>query len=270
MSTRPAPKITSITELRAAARARADQRTANARSATTLMVVMAALLVVGLAATTSASSVVGIGSQEDQFFFLKRQLAGVGIGAVALFVTSRVSYQLYRKLAMPIFLGITGLLLLALFIGEDVAGARRWIDLGPISLQPSEMAKFGVIVALAAILDKKRKMLGDLGHFLAPVAMFLGGTALLVMLQPDLGTTIVIAVAAMAVMLTSTAPFRFVVGTGVIGGLAAGALAMSAGYRRDRITGFLDPWADAGGTGWQLIQSYYALGTGGMFGVGLG
>ncbi|MEX1043325.1 MAG: putative lipid II flippase FtsW [Acidimicrobiia bacterium] len=270
MSTRPAPKITSITELRAAARARADQRTANARSATTLMVVMAALLVVGLAATTSASSVVGIGSQEDQFFFLKRQLAGVGIGAVALFVTSRVSYQLYRKLAMPIFLGITGLLLLALFIGEDVAGARRWIDLGPISLQPSEMAKFGVIVALAAILDKKRKMLGDLGHFLAPVAMFLGGTALLVMLQPDLGTTIVIAVAAMAVMLTSTAPFRFVVGTGVIGGLAAGALAMSAGYRRDRITGFLDPWADAGGTGWQLIQSYYALGTGGIFGVGLG
>ncbi|MEX2280487.1 MAG: putative lipid II flippase FtsW [Acidimicrobiia bacterium] len=270
MSTRSAPKITSITELRAAARARADQRTANARSATTLMVVMAALLVVGLAATTSASSVVGIGSQEDQFFFLKRQLAGVGIGAVALFVTSRVSYQLYRKLAMPIFVGITGLLLLALFIGEDVAGARRWIDLGPISLQPSEMAKFGVIVALAAILDKKRKMLGDLGHFLAPVAMFLGGTALLVMLQPDLGTTIVIAVAAMAVMLTSTAPFRFVVGTGVMGGLAAGALAMSAGYRRDRITGFLDPWADAGGTGWQLIQSYYALGTGGIFGVGLG
>lgn len=270
MSTRSAPKITSITELRAAARARADQRTANARSATTLMVVMAALLVVGLTATTSASSVVGIGSQEDQFFFLKRQLAGVGIGAVALFLTSRISYQLYRKLAMPIFLGITGLLVLALIVGEEVAGARRWIDLGPISLQPSEMAKFGVIIALAAILDKKRKMLGDLGHFLAPVAMFLGGTALLVMLQPDLGTTIVISVAAMAVMLTSTAPFRFVIGTGVVGGLAAGALAMSAGYRRDRITGFLDPWADAGGTGWQLIQSYYALGTGGMFGVGLG
>ena len=270
MSTRTAGKITSITELRAAARARSDQRTANARSATTLMVVMAALLVVGLTATTSASSVVGIGSQEDQFFFLKRQLAGVGLGAVALFFTSRISYQLYRKTAMPIFLGVVGLLVLVLAIGEEVAGARRWLDFGPISLQPSELAKFGVVVSLAAVLDRKRKMLGDLGHFLAPVATFLGGTALLVMLQPDLGTTIVIAVAAMAVMLTSVAPFRYVIGSGVAGGLVAGLLAFSAGYRRDRITGFLDPWADAGGTGWQLIQSYYALGTGGMFGVGLG
>jgi cell division protein FtsW len=71
-------------------------------------------------------------------------------------------------------------------------------------------------------------------------------------------------------MLTSVAPFRFVIGSGVAGGLLAGLLALSAGYRRDRITGFLDPWSDAGGTGWQLIQSYYALGTGGLFGVGLG
>ena len=232
MSARSAGKITSITELRAAARARADQRTANARSATTLMVVMAALLVVGLAATTSASSVVGIGSQEDQFFFLKRQLLGVGLGAAALFVTSRVSYQAYRRLAVPIFVGISGLLVVVLVIGDEVAGAQRWIDLGPISLQPSELAKFGVIVALAAVLDRKKTMLGDLGHFLAPVALFLGGTALLVMLQPDLGTTIVIAVAALAVMLTSTAPFRYVVGTGLGGGLAAGALALSAGGTR--------------------------------------
>lgn len=270
MSTRTAPKISSITELRAAARARADQRTANARSATTLMVVMAALLVVGLTATTSASSVVGIGSQEDQFFFLKRQLMGVGLGAAALFLTSRISYQVYRRLAMPIFMGVSGLLVVVLLVGDEVAGSRRWIDLGPINLQPSELAKFGVIVALAAVFDRKKKMLGDLGHFLAPVALFLGGTGLLVMLQPDLGTTIVIAAAAMAVMLTSRAPFRFVAGTGFAGATLGTILALSASYRRDRITGFLDPWADAGGTGWQLIQSYYALGTGGMFGVGLG
>jgi cell division protein FtsW len=234
------------------------------------MVVMAALLVVGLTATTSASSVVGIGSQEDQFFFLKRQLMGVGLGAVALFMTSRISYQVYRRLAMPIFMGVSGLLVVVLLVGDEVAGSRRWIDLGPINLQPSELAKFGVIVALAAVFDRKKKMLGDLGHFLAPVALFLGGTGLLVMLQPDLGTTIVIAVAAMAVMLTSRAPFRFVAGTGFAGATLGTILALSASYRRDRITGFLDPWADAGGTGWQLIQSYYALGTGGMFGVGLG
>ena len=265
-----AKTVTSITELRAAARARAERRTANARSATTLMAVIAALLVVGLTATISASSTVGIDGQEDQYFYLKRQLLGIAVGVVAMVLASRTPYTLYRRLAIPIFLGVTTLLVLVLVVGNTAGGATRWITLGPINLQPSELAKFSVVVALAAVLERKRRQLGDLGHFLAPVAAFLGVTALLVMLQPDLGTTIVIAAAAMAVLLTSTAPFRFVLGVGGFGGGIAAILAFSAGYRRDRITGFLDPWADPGGTGWQLIQSYYALGTGGMFGVGLG
>ena len=127
-----------------------------------------------------------------------------------------------------------------------------------------------MIVTLAAVLDKKRKLLGDFGHFAAPVMAIMGLTGLLIMLQPDLGTTIVIAAAALGVILTSATPVRFVLSTGFAGAAVATVLAFSSDYRLDRLIGFRDPWADVEGTGWQLIQSYYALGSGGMTGVGLG
>ena len=157
-----------------------------------------------------------------------------------------------------------------LLFGTGAGGAQRWIAVGPITIQASEIAKFAVIVVLAAVLDKKRKLLGDFGHFAAPVVAVMGITGLLVMLQPDLGTTIVIATAALAVILTSATPLRFVIYAGLSGAFLATVLAFSADYRLDRITGFRDPWADIEGTGWQLIQSWYALGSGGMTGVGLG
>jgi cell division protein FtsW len=157
-----------------------------------------------------------------------------------------------------------------LAVGNHVSGSRRWIELGPVTFQPSELAKFSVIVALAAVMEKKQRLLGDFGHFLAPVALLLGTVGLLVMFQPDLGTTIVIGVAGVAVLVTSAAPFRFVLATTGGSVLLASVLAVTADYRLDRIKGFLDPWADAGDTGYQLIQSYYALGNGGLLGVGLG
>lgn len=263
-------KITSITEVRAAARRRAAQRHTNVRSATTLLVVVAALLVVGLAATTSASSTVAIAGTDDRFYFLKKQLVGIGLGGVAMVVTARIPYQMYRRFALSIFVSTIALLVAVLVVGDKAGGARRWMDFGLIRFQPSEFAKFGVIVVLAAVMEKKQRLLGDFGHFLAPVVLVLGATGFLMMLQPDLGTTIVIAASAMAVLLVSAAPMRFVTLTMTGGALLAVALAWAAPYRRDRLTGFLDPWADPEGTGWQLIQSLYALGTGGLFGVGLG
>ena len=271
MSTRTiGRKITSITEIRANARRQADRSRANRRVATTLLVVVAALTVIGLTATLSASSTVGIAGADDRFHFFKRQLVGIGIGVVAMAVTSRVPYQWYRRAALPIFLGSVILLVGVLFTGQDAYGARRWINVGPFGFQPSELAKFGVIIAMATVLEKKARLLDDFGHFLAPVAVIVGVPAVLVMLEPDLGTTIVIAVSALAVLLVSAAPLRFVSLTGLVGAGVATALAFSADYRRSRIVGFLDPWADPEGAGWQLIQSYYALGTGGVFGVGLG
>jgi len=263
-------KVTSITEARAAARRSTDQRTANHRAATTLLVVVAVLLVIGVAATTSASSTVGLATQSDRFFFLKRQMIGIGIGLIAMIVTSRIPYGFYRRIAMPLFWGTVALLGMVLFAGITVNGSRRWLDLGSLNFQPSELAKFAVIVALAMVMEKKGDLMQDLGHFMAPVALIVGTTGLLVMKQPDLGTSIVIAASAMAVLLTSRAPLRYVMTTGLSAGALAGTLAMSASYRLERIRGFLNPWADAGDSGYQLIQSYYALGTGGVFGVGLG
>ncbi len=269
MSTRTA-KVTSITARRAAERRRSEQSVANVRAATTLFAVVAALLVIGVTATISASSAVAIDQQSDSFYFFKRQLVGIGLGVVAMAVASRIPYTTYKKLAVPIFVGTTGLLLATLVVGTGANGAQRWIAVGPITIQASEIAKFAVIVTLAAVLDKKRKLLGDFGHFAAPVMAIMGLTGLLIMLQPDLGTTIVIAAAALGVILTSATPVRFVLSTGFAGAAVATVLAFSSDYRLDRLIGFRDPWADVEGTGWQLIQSYYALGSGGMTGVGLG
>ncbi len=263
-------KVTSITQARTAARRRTEAAKVNGRAATALMAVAAALLVIGITATASASSAIALADRADGWFFLKRQLLGAAVGAVVLAVTVRLDYRLYRKLAFPIYLGAVALLVLVLVVGIEDGGARRWLPVGPFTFQVSEVAKLAVVVSLAAVLEKKRRLLGELGHFLAPVAAILGIVGLLVMLEPDLGTTMVIAAAGLAVMLASAAPGRFTAlaagGSLVIGGL----MAIAEPYRFARITGFLDPWADPAGSGYQLIQSYLALGTGGLFGVGLG
>jgi cell division protein FtsW len=262
--------VTSISKVRAAARDRAERLKFNNRTATTLLVLAVVLVVIGLGATQSASSAVAIDQAQDRFYFFKRQLLGVGIGTVALLVTSRIPYRFYRRLAVPAFLTTVGLLVAVLAVGRVIGGAQRWLHIGGLSFQPSELAKVAVVFLLAYLLEKKHKLLTRFWHFVVPVVFTVGILGGLVMLQPDLGTTIIIGAAAMAVILASDAPFRYVLllMTLVVG--AAWMLAFSDQYRVDRITGFLDPWENASGDGYQLIQGYYALSNGGIFGVGLG
>jgi cell division protein FtsW len=271
----PAPsrgsaKVTSLAAARAAADGRAAQETTNRRISATLLVVVAGLAVVGVAAIISASSTVALAVQEDQFFYVKRQLLAIGLAIPAMVITSRINYHRYRALALPFFLVTAGLLTTVLVVGERVGGARSWIDLGPISFQPSEMAKPAAILVLAVVMERKGRLLGDFWHFLAPVTAVLGVLGVLIMLEPDLGTTIVVGAVAVAVLLASQAPLRYVVGSGMGAAALAGILAFAADYRLDRFRGFLDPWSDASNTGYQLIQSYYALANGGLTGVGIG
>jgi cell division protein FtsW len=265
-----AASVTSIARSREAARDRDELKKVNNRTATVLLVLTVVLVVIGLGVTQSASSAVAIDQAQDRFYFFKRQLVGVGIGTVALLVASRIPYRIYRRVAIPAFLATIALLVAVLAVGPEIGGARRWLPVAGFSFQPSEFAKITVVFALAYLLEKKHKLLDRFGHFMVPIVFIVGTVAVLVMKQPDLGTLIIIGAAAMAVILASDAPLRYGALLAVLAVLAVAVLSFSDGYRADRIVGFLDPWGNSSGEGYQLVQSYYALSNGGIFGVGLG
>lgn len=240
------------------------------RRAVLLVVPVVMLLIVGLGAMLSAASVVSIRETGDHLFYIKRQLVWVGLGLAALVVFARIPYRLYRKLALVIFIAALVGLAATLVVGDVRGGARRWIEVGPLTIQASEFAKLATVIVLSAVMAKKDQLLGSLAHFLLPVGAILGGVAALLMAQPDFGTTLLIGASAFAVLFASAAPVGYVVGLGGIAALLGTVGAFTMDYRRDRITGFLDPFADPLGTGHQAVQSLVALGTGGWFGVGLG
>ena len=265
--------VTSLAKVRAAARDKMARQKVNDRATTTLLVLVVVLVVVGLGVTMSASSAVALSQTEsqDQWHFLKRQLVGVGLGTLALLVASRIPYRIYRKLALPLFLLTVGLLVAVDLKGITEGGATRWLSVpGLTAFQPSEVAKVAVVFALAFLLERKHKLLTRFGHFIVPVVATVGVVGILVIRQPDLGTLIIIGAAAMAVILASDAPMKFVMVLGLVAVLATAYLAFDADYRASRMTSFLNPYADRSGDGYQVIQGYYALGNGGIFGVGLG
>lgn len=262
--------VTSIARVRNAARRREESTAVNRRLIAVLLAAVLVLLVIGLGELMSASSIRGLADASDQFYYFKRQMVGLAIGLVVLLAAIRIRYQAYKSLAMPLFLvSLAGLVAVKL-IGLARNGSTRWLDLGFVTFQPSEISKIAVVVALSALFESKGNLLSNRHHFLMPIYKVVGSTALLIMLQPDLGTTLVVVAAAVAVMLVSRAPLRYVLGLAGIAVAAALLLAMGASYRMDRITSFLDPWADPAGTGYQVIQGYYAMAEGGLFGVGLG
>lgn len=262
--------VTSLSKARAVARDRAERMRANSRMATMLLVIVVVLVVIGLGATQSASSAIALDRNADRFYYFKRQMIGVGVGTVALLFTSRFPYRLYRKLAVPSFLVTVGLLIAVLAVGERRGGATRWLDVSGFTFQPSELAKVTVVFVLALLLERKHKLLTRFSHLLVPLVVTVGVVTLLIIRQPDLGTLIIVAAAAMAVVMASDAPFRFVAVVGLAAVLVTAFLAFDVDYRSARIEGFLDPYADSKGNGYQVIQGYYALGNGGIFGVGLG
>jgi cell division protein FtsW len=204
--------------------------------------------------------------------FFQRQAGYAVAGTLGLWLTSRMRYQAWQRLAVPM-LGLT-VVLLALVLhpttGVEVYGSSRWISLGPVTIQPSEIAKLSLIVFCAAILARKWGKLDDLGHLalpLAPVVLIVCG---LVMAQPDLGTTVIITGAVFLLLFAAGVRMRYLLITAVLGSAAGLALIMSADYRRVRFLSFLHPTADPQNTGWQLFQSLIALGSGGWTGVGLG
>lgn len=252
-----------------------DSVTARRRSepAVLLMIATGSLVLLGLIMILSASSVSSFATYGSSFLYFNKQLIWAGVGLAGFVFFSRFDY---RKLKGRGFflLPAVGVLLVAVLIpgvGIVAGGSARWIGAGPLAFQPSELAKLAVVLFFADVFSRKREStLKELSHTLLPFAPVLGGLVLLVMMQPDMGTTLLLGSVGLGMLFLAGAPLRYALPMGGLGLAAAAVAALSADYRRERVLAFMDPWADPLNTGYHTIQSLIALGSGGWFGVGLG
>lgn len=238
----------------------------------TLLIVTMVLALVGLVMVFSASAVVAGNRFHDSGYFLKRQLAWLTFGFVLLHVASRVDYVWWKRLSVPL-LGLMALLLVMVLIpslGVAAKGARRWLRLGPISIQPAEMVKLVAVIYLAAYLTKKEDRITSFSSGLLPVLFVIGLLSGLVLLEPDLGTVVVIGLVTIGLLFLGGAQVKHLLGLGLCAVPVVLVLVLGSSYRRQRLLTFLAPWKDASNAGFQITQSFLAFGSGGPFGVGLG
>ncbi|MEM9036181.1 MAG: putative lipid II flippase FtsW [Actinomycetota bacterium] len=236
-----------------------------------LLSLVVGLNLFGLVMVLSASSVQG--AQEGSTWgYFTRQLIWLGLGCVALLVMLRIDYRRWRPLAPFLYGTSLALLVIVLLpgIGVEVNGAQRWIQVGPQRFQPSELAKLGVLLMSASVLAARQKVIRDHRRSLNPVLLLFAPVAGLVLLEPDLGTTIIIGTVVASLLVAAGVPMKPLVKVGGLGAAAALVLAVSADYRRARLLGFIDPWADPQGQTYQSLQSLIGLASGGVDGVGLG
>lgn len=237
-----------------------------------LLAIVGVLTVVGLVMVLSASSVQSQREVGSTWSYFARQLLWVGIGVVTLLAMARLDYRRWRRLSVPFLAVCTVLLVLVLVpgLGVRVNGARSWFDLGPMRMQPSELTKLAVLLFCASLLARRSHRLDEWRLTLLPVCVVAGGIAFLIMLQPDLGTTIVLGSITFAVLFVAGVPLLRLGGVGAAATAGALVLALGKTYRRNRILAFLDPSKDPLNTGYQLNQSFMGVASGGWTGVGLG
>jgi len=231
------------------------------------------LLGIGLIMVGSAGVAYGDVRFDDGYFFFKRQLIGVSLGLFLLFLFQHIPYTFWRRFAIPIFFGGIVLLVLVLIpgVGTTASGASRWIALGPVSFQPSEVVKLGLIIYFAAFFSGKgERRHTDFLEGAAPFTVLLGLISFLLLKQPDAGTLGIMFLISFSIFFASGAKLSHLavlVGAGMLG--LAGLIA-AAPYRMKRLLVFLDPGHDPSGAGYQMKQALIALGSGGAVGLGLG
>lgn len=240
----------------------------------TLLTIIFILAVFGLIMISSASVLYSKTRFGDANYFLSHQFFyGFIPGILALYIFSRIDYHLWRKLAVPFFF-ITIVALILVFIpnvGKNIYGASRWINLGPISFQPSEMAKLSTILYLAAwLVGRGKDRIRDIYEGMLPFLGILATMGFLIIKQPDTGTLGVVVLIAIAMFFVSGANLSHIWGIFLGAGVALAGLIAVAPYRLNRMLVFLNPEHDPKGVGYQITQALLAVGSGGIFGVGLG
>lgn len=245
-----------------------------------LFITVLVLLAMGIVMVLSASSPQALAESGNSYSYVTKQAIFAIVGIVIMLVISKIDYRIYTKFAKIAYIGSVILLAAVPILGSSSKGATRWLDLGFVRFQPSEIAKIALIIFYAAWLTKNKDKLKTFKTgFLVPFLYLAPIAFILVFLQNHLSVTIIIIIVTSIMMLMAGTKLKYFVTLGSVGAVGGVGLLYaiakltggeSGGFRLARITTFLDPWSDIRGDGWQIVQSLYAIGSGGLFGAGLG
>ncbi|MCK4507054.1 MAG: cell division protein FtsW, partial [Desulfuromonadales bacterium] len=237
-----------------------------------ILVLAVCLTCLGVVMVFSSSSIMAVRDYGDSLYFLKRQgvYALLGFGVMALLM--HIDLEVLRKAAWPV-LGLSVLLLVAVLIpgvGKKISGATRWLSVAGLTFQPAEFVKIGLVLFMAHSLARKQEKVKRFRAGFLSYMLILGVLIVLLMAQPDLGSALTLAIVAIAMMLVAGTRLSYLAGIGLLALPFLYFMIMNVDYRRRRILAFMNPWEDPSNTGFQIIQSWIAFGSGGAFGQGLG
>jgi cell division protein FtsW len=229
-----------------------------------------ALVCVSVVMVYSASALVALERYQQPYLFVTKQVMWAMLGVAVLSVVMRIDYRTYRSESLIwTVLVVIAVLLVAVLFSAPINGSRRWFALGPLGIQPSELAKIGAILFTAMMLERRMHRINELQYSLLPIGIVVGVLVGLILIEPDLGTAVsLVAVVGMMVFVAGVS-YRYLAGALLLVLPTFYVLVWTVDYRRSRITAFLDPWSDSLGAGFQIIQSFIAIGTGGVVGKGL-
>ncbi len=237
-----------------------------------LLIITVVLSAIGLLMVCSSSYVIAAENIGDRYFFIKRHLAYLALGVLVFMITCRLRVEGWRKLSLPLF--VISVLLLVLAISSPLAsyggGAYRWIELMGLRFQPSEFARLGTILFLAHLLTNRGDAILQLRQGVLLPLLLLAIVAALILCEPDFGSAVSIFVTGVVLLYLAGARFKHLLLTQLLIAPVALYMLLGSAYRRERLLTFLDPWQDSMNRGFQIIQSFIAIRSGGLFGQGLG
>jgi cell division protein FtsW len=229
-----------------------------------------ALMLLGLTMVLSASSTYSVFKFDNVFYLFNSHLFKVFLGIVAIILFALIPYEYYRKLSKPLMILTTILLVVTLFFAHDIKGAGRWLNLGIISIQPADIAKLALIIHLAVLLEAKTATLDSYRNGFLYFFIWIMVISGLIMLQPNLSSGIMLIIISLTVIYAGGAKFKHIIGSMLISVTVFGAVAMIFPHSRSRIFSYISSLSNGGDINFQVKQALYSLGSGGLFGVGIG
>ena len=228
------------------------------------------LVCISVVMVYSASAVMAMEAKQPAYYYLAKQGMWAVLGLCFVPIVMRIDYRNYRQpMVIWTMLAIVSLGLFAVLFGRPVNGARRWLGVGPLGVQPSELAKIAIVFCTAALLERRMDRIDEVGYSLVPIGVALGVIVTLILLEPDLGTAVTVVMIVAAMVFAAGLSYAYIVGLFLTAIPAGYLLIATSEYRMKRVHAFLDPYSDALGDGYQMIQSMIAVATGGLTGRGL-